>query len=127
MAEAISKDITKAMWDNVVISSAWTNADWSPISHNAMIALQEIQLDARSHLSRPIDQTILDSNDVILTMTEQHKQFLTENFKNLEHKVQTLKESIWETWDVWDPYGESIEKYRATREEIRRILLWLFK
>ncbi|ACL70542.1 ribose 5-phosphate isomerase B [Halothermothrix orenii] len=93
-------------------------------SDNAVRVLGEEGIDLTGHLSKQVDGDLIKDVDIILTMTINHKDMLLDNFPEAKGKVYTLKEFAGqaENPDVSDPFGQSLEIYRQTRDEIKKYL-----
>ncbi|WP_017725985.1 low molecular weight protein arginine phosphatase [Halalkalibacterium ligniniphilum] len=74
-----------------------------------------------NHSAQPVTEELLDWADVVLTMTQGHKQLLLAHAPHQQEKIFTLKEyalgSV-EELDVSDPFGGSLDVYRQTAVEI---------
>lgn len=86
-----------------------------PVSENAVSALLEYGVDISEHTAQPITEDLLIQSDLILTMTEAHKQVL-ENYA--AGKVFTLAEYAGTPYDIPDPYGGDLEEYKETASDI---------
>lgn len=78
-----------------------------------------------SHQSQPLTNELVDWADLILTMTENHKQAVIQlNIKSVE-KTFTLIEFVDETnpqRDISDPFGGPVEVYRHTMEQMEQYI-----
>lgn len=127
MAEGIMKDLTKksGMEDKVYISSAGTGVNLSlPASDNAVLALQEIDIDISGHLSRPLNRQLLEDSDLVLGMTGAHKSHILKIMPEAEVKTFTLIEYATDnkTGDIEDPYFMDLDTYIDIRDELMRYL-----
>jgi protein-tyrosine-phosphatase len=95
-------------------------------SLDARIVLREqgIQLAEDTILSTDLTAhpDVLGAADLVLTMTEDQKRLVRERLDGAEPAVYTLAEFAGEHGDIRDPVGQDEERYRATRDEIRRRL-----
>lgn len=101
-------------------------------SEFALTVLEELGLDASGHRSRRVHLRLLEEHDLILAMTAQHKQGLLKLAPELAERVFLLKEFVerkafvgqelgeWieKDYEISDPFGQSLEVYRRSREEI---------
>lgn len=116
MAEGIMKDIAHQKGWDIEISSAGISAiDGDNPSQNAVLVLKKMGIDISSHKSRLINKKILDEADLIITMTNQHKEILLRRYNNLEDKIISF--------NIQDPYGRSHNVYQSCSEEIRGEIL----
>lgn len=75
------------------------------------------------HQSSPVTLEDLQWADLVLTMTNSHKQGLLQAFPQVADKVFSLKEYATDTHgDVSDPYGGSVDIYRQTFEELSTLI-----
>lgn len=97
-------------------------------NEQAQTALAELGLDASEHRSRRVQPLLLEEYDVILAMTSSHQSQLLQLAPHLAGKIFLLKEFatsgqeldgiIEKAYDISDPYGQSLEIYRASRDEL---------
>jgi len=142
MAEGVLKHILQERkYSNVEVKSAGTSVFMSqPANEKAVIIMREMGIDINKHMSRPLNDVLIDHADIILTMTCSHKESVQYLFPQAIDKVFTLKEhltyllgekgtfedldnslEIFE-WDITDPYGKNLEEYRKTAQEIKYVL-----
>jgi protein-tyrosine-phosphatase len=99
----------------------------SPASREAVKALKEVGIDLRPHRSRQLTDALVDEADLIVVMTEGHRQICLERFPAAADKVHVLKSFDPRALDedVMDPIGYPIPVYRAVRDEIASALYGL--
>ena len=122
MAEAILNDIAKRKNLNITAESAGLYAGGSPASDYAQAVMKEMDMDITSHVSQQVTKELLEEADLVLTMTNAHKQMLDTLFPQSENKVFALKQWAGENGDISDPFGGDIEEYRRCRDEIHQML-----
>ena len=84
------------------------------INPNSLAALAEVGIDAADHRARRFDLYMVDDFDALVVFTPAAKQALQSVLSSKQAaKVQVLGEGI------PDPYGQSMEVYRACRDKIR--------
>lgn len=130
MAEAIMKEKLAGMNINdVEISSAGLmTKDGFSASENSILAMVKKNIDIKKHKSRFATEKILFDNDIIITMTKNHKDIIIEQFPELEEKVFMLSEYANNTQeDVDDPYGQDIDYYKKVAVEIEELLEMIIK
>lgn len=117
MAEAIFRDKT----DQLEVKSAGVYAlPGSAASAGAKQVLQEKGIDF-DHRAQSLSRQLMEWADVILTMTQSHKQYALQMFPEAGGKVYTLTEFVSageDTKDISDPFGGSVDIYRLTAVEI---------
>lgn len=86
-----------------------------------MIAIQSIA-DISGHESRPLTMELVNSADLIIGMTQDHKSVLLRQFPFEESKIKTLAEWGHEAGDVVDPYGSDQEVYNQCAKQIYKLV-----
>ena len=69
-----------------------------------------------AHAARNLDENMVRRADLILVMTRQHREWLTEEFPEAASKHFLLKEYAGikdDDPDISDPFGGSWEKYQG--------------
>jgi protein-tyrosine phosphatase len=128
MAEALFREIARErrIEDRIEFSSAGIAA--VPGMAAAEHAIQAVGEELRSHASRELTKDVVSGADLILTMTEAHKRYVTERYPHAAHKVHTLPEYVEDAaGDVEDPFGGTLETYEKTREQIQRMAELFFE
>lgn len=88
-------------------------------SDNAVLALKRQQIDISNHISRPICAKDIEDADLILTMTQSHKQVLKGACREKKKPLYTLMEFIGEKEkEVADPFGRDLADYEICAKEI---------
>ena len=126
MAEELLKSILKNhnIEDKIHISSSGTEVDVSlPASDNAIAALKELELDLTKHRSKLVTRELIDEMDLVLAMTEAHKDYILKIMPEAKEKIFTLIEyASGEKGDIADPYRMDLETYRKCRDDILKYL-----
>ena len=116
MAAAIMDKIAVENDLDVFIESAGIFAEEGMgASENAIKALAKYGIDLTNHRTQPVTEDLIKQCDLILTMTQAHKQILEPMAKG---KVYTLMEYAGSQGDVQDPYGGDLEEYEECAQEI---------
>ncbi|WP_041701335.1 low molecular weight protein arginine phosphatase [Gottschalkia acidurici] len=122
MAEGLFKDMLKSLGkDNEIsVSSAGIYAmNNQSASENAIIAMKNKLVDISNHRSKQITMEMIEESDIILTMTNGHKQAILQASPGINSKVFTLKEFVGLDGDIADPFGGSIEIYEESLKDIK--------
>lgn len=124
MAEYLLKRSLRSdpVWE---VESAGTHAvTGEPASGPAVEVLSEIGIDLSSHRSRHVTNEIVQSAELIVTMTKAHADEIKTRFPQAADRVFTLKsfDPGARESDVPDPIGSSSTVYRKIREEIEEAL-----
>lgn len=114
--------------NDIIVSSGGiaSNArDGMLISLDAMLAMKEVGIelpkDSRS-INLKQHPHFIESADLILTLTEKHKDELNTFIGNDHKTIFSLKEFAGEEGDIEDPSMKGIEGFRKARDEIYRVL-----
>lgn len=102
-------------------------------AENTQAVLRELGVEAREHRAQLFRPELVEKYDLILVMTKVHRAQLLTLVPQAEGKVfllkelaakkgrfrQDLAEAEEKDYDILDPFGQSLEIYRKSREEIR--------
>ncbi len=102
----------------------------NPISKYSMEVLKDNGIEADAHTSTQLNSDIVLDSQLILTMTQSHKNALLDYFPNSLYKTYTLVEYYnkfhpddqIEYLDIDDPFGMEKEKYEQTFNKIKVLL-----
>lgn len=109
--------------DRLDVRSAGTwAADGAPATADAVATMAERGLDIADHRSQSITRTLVDWADVVLTMTASHREAIAAEFPDASAKVRRLADVGGAGWDVADPIGAGRQAYRATANELERLV-----
>ena len=121
MAEVIFRQRVGADNPWQVLSAGIFAAEGLGASEQAIQAVGEWNIDLRQHRSQPLTAQLIHSASLILVMTEQHRQEILAMFGDVADRVHLLT-SFGTTKppypDIKDPIGQSVEIYRAVRDQI---------
>lgn len=99
MAEGIMKELLKDQ--DVRIISAGTSVLMSgPANNKAIEVMREMGIDITTHKSQAVTVDMIKEADVILTMTENHKEDILDLHPAAKEKVFTLKEFASREYDI---------------------------
>jgi len=120
MAEGLLKHLLglDCGWE---ISSAGVHAsNGLPASPGAVTALREKGIDIAAHRSQHLSPELIEKADLLITMTQGHRQAVLSAVPQSEGKVFLLKSfGIAQcAADIYDPVGEALDVYRRVRDEI---------
>ncbi|MCY0888690.1 MAG: low molecular weight protein arginine phosphatase [Alicyclobacillaceae bacterium] len=105
-----------------VASAGLHAAPGMPMSAPAVNALVRRHVVLNAHSSRPVDEEMLASADIVLTMTAAHRSEVVRRFPHMAHKVHVLgafaagaapDEPLRDIrqYDLADPFGFSDDRY----------------
>lgn len=120
MAEGILRDMAVKNNLNLEIMSAGIFAiQGDKASSNAILALDEIDVDISGHKSQTVSSELLNQADLILVMSKSHVQNLMLRYPSIKDKVYLLNEYAFnENRNIEDPFGGEISTYISARDEI---------
>jgi protein-tyrosine-phosphatase len=127
MAEVLFRELVqKEKRENEIISVSAGVAAWEdvPASWQALEAMKQFGIDMAEHRARLLTPELVDTADLVLTMTESHKKAVLALLSEGKEKVHTIREfADCEYGDVADPYGASVEVYQKCADELSKYLL----
>ena len=100
--------------------SAWPN---QPASRHAIMVMEEDGLSLSAHKASITSDTILNEASLVLAMTESHQAILLSDYPSAKEKVFTLAGYVGDSIDISDPFGGSLEDYRACASQIKGLLV----
>lgn len=121
MAEALLRQaLSERGITDIEVTSAGTGAwEGAPASEGAYLVGLERGLDLSGHRARLITGEMVSASDLVLTMARHHRARVLE--LGAEGRVHLLGEFAGRagaTAEVADPFGEDLEVYRRTRDEL---------
>ncbi|MEM8738237.1 MAG: Sua5/YciO/YrdC/YwlC family protein [Planctomycetota bacterium] len=118
MAAALAEAMFKGN-PHVQIGSAGVYAeDGQRASAEAVTAMNEMGLDLSGHRSRRLSADLIQTSDLVFTMTASHREAVLAFAPQAAEKVERLDASA----DITDPIGGDLRVYRQTADQIRRAL-----
>lgn len=110
-------------WREWRIESAGTwGMDGEGASKNALAVMLRRGIDLSTHLARTVNEEMLQSFSLILTMEQGHKEALQIEFPQVAERVYMLSEMIGMYAQVDDPVGRPLPVYEETAEKIDQML-----
>ncbi len=80
-------------------------------------------LDLTGHSSRPLDDSVMNVADLVLTMTAGHRSAILAAWPEMHDRVHTLRR---DGGDISDPVGMPVEIYQACADQINtELAAWL--
>lgn len=126
MASAIFKSLLsqKGLTEGWKVESAGTWAvEGLPAAVNSQQTVSSLyKVDIQSHRSRCVDEALLSSFNLILTMEKGHKEALQIEFPRLSERIYLVAEMVGEDKEIADPIGGPLFEYQQTARELERIL-----
>ncbi len=123
MAEAILKELLRkaggGLESVVVLSAGVAAGEGSMASQQAVDVMEARGIDISDHLSRLLNEAIVDRADMILTMTRGHRAAIIAAWPDRANQVETLRR---DGGDIADPVGASVEIYQQCADQMEREL-----
>lgn len=123
MAEALLRAIWQVECSEIHLN-AWSRgtsaSDGMPATPEALKAMAARGLDLSGHRATTVSEEDLSQADVVITMTEGHKDSLTRRYPAHAGKVVTLAAASGGALpgDVSDPFGHSQDAYDRTAQDL---------
>jgi len=124
MAEALFRKMLSDMGkhEQIEVESYGIAAiEGQPASENAKKVMEMEGIDLKEHKARQFNQEALKA-DLILTMTQSHKDYILNRFPHTKGRVFVLGEFAGDCGDISDPFGQGIDVYKQVAEEIKQKL-----
>ncbi len=120
VAEKVGCTYDDLVENGIQIASAGIAAmPGSPAAEQATLVMNGQGLEIGDHASQPITERTAQVADLILTMTNGHRQALISHWPMLEPRTKTLRV---DGGDITDPIGSPVEVYQACAEQIEQNL-----
>ncbi len=117
LAEELGVSITELEDKGYVVLSAGVAADsFSPASAQArQVVSQEYGLSLENHYSQLFSPSLAQLADVVITMSNSHKNALLYSFPDLKDRISVLRK---DGQDIADPFGASVSEYLSCAKQI---------
>ena len=102
-----------------VSSAGVAAAPGLPASPEAVDVMKEAGGDISSHASQPFVDKLANDADLILTLTNVHRDAILRTWPQVETKTRTLRS---DGGDIGDPIGAPLEVYRKCAAQIEQAL-----
>ncbi|HAS83818.1 MAG TPA: low molecular weight protein arginine phosphatase [Verrucomicrobia bacterium] len=124
MAEYLFRAHIASQSDIRVCSAGVMTGYGQPASRYAVKAMNELGVDMNAHRSQPVTQELVDAAELLVVMTEGHRDVLLSRYPQAASRVALLKsfDTQARDVDVLDPIGLSLDVYRHVRDEIAAAL-----
>lgn len=123
MAEVLlqKKIALHKLTDQIVVASAGLAAlAGSGASVQSLQAMELFALSLADHRARPLSLEMLKAADLVLTMTERHRQAIVEAMPEIRGKVYTLAAYASNRGDIDDPFGGDLALYQACADQLQQ-------
>jgi protein-tyrosine-phosphatase len=89
----------------VTSAGTWVSPG-QPASHDARKVMADQGIDLGDHRSREVDAEMVRQADLVLVMTQSHREALIAEFPTARGKTYLLSEMVGQCYDIADPYGD---------------------
>lgn len=134
MAHYVFKKLSEDAKLNIEVCSCGTYANPDiPVCDLVKNYLKQEGIDNFTHVPTMINKELVDSSDLILTMTQGHKQEILKMFPETKKKVFLLSEYAithlreGQEVDIPDPFGQPDEVYKQTFDRIKDYIVKLIE
>lgn len=93
-------------------AGVWAVND-QPATDKAIAVMAERGIDITEHIAHTINANDITEAELILVMTRDHEQVLRNTWPQYGWKVHLLSQMVGKAKDIQDPYGGSVQEYRA--------------
>lgn len=116
-------DLHEQGYTDWTLSSAGTWAQQArPAARYSQRLAKRIGLDLKGHIAQEITAELVANSDLVIVMTDSHKEPLQIEFSEHQHKVFKLSEMVGRKYDVVDPYGGPDEGYESMFVEVTDLI-----
>lgn len=125
MAEGLAKAILakKNPQIDIEIQSAGTFAcPNAPAAWQAIETLKQKGINIENHSATLLTKELVDKADIVLTMTNAHRQQVLQLTPDAEHKVFTLGDYVGVAGDIPDPVGQPLEVYQECAAHLETLI-----
>lgn len=124
LVEAIvRRDLHAAGHSDWTVSSAGTWAQQArPAARYSQQIATRIGLDISEHIAQEVTGELIADSDLVLVMTDSHKEPLQIEFSADREKIYKLSEMAGKKYDVVDPYGGPPEGYEDMYIDVSNLI-----
>ncbi len=116
-----AKDPSAREW-NIASAGTWTTRGLPPVPEALSLA-KKLGLRISPHRSREVDKSLLDQADIVIVMTESHREALELEFQQAREKVFLLSEIFaGEVYDIPDPFTQAEDPPEVIGKEIYSLI-----
>jgi protein-tyrosine phosphatase len=122
LREAIHKDPHLGARGIEVRSAGIHGWEAAPASELAVEVMRERGVEISCHRSQPLSEVLVETADLILTMTAAQEGWIRHLFPEAGGKVMRVSEYAGTTGDVEDPYGEDRAEYARCADALAAMI-----
>jgi protein arginine phosphatase len=125
MAEALFNARARRLGEETLFFAA-SAGTWglenNPASGNAVIAMAQRGIDLSKHRGRTITRQMVESADVIMAMTRDHREAMLSEFPDQRAKIHLMSELKDRVFDIGDPYGGTLIEYESCARQLEQLI-----
>jgi protein-tyrosine-phosphatase len=125
MAEAILKKQASLRPDadqwHIESAGVWAQ-DGKPAAFLSRYIMEMMGMDISAKQSQPVSLKLLQNFDLVLTMEQEHKDWLEAQYAGSADHVFMLSEMVGEVADIPDPIGGELYEYQEVAQLLERII-----
>jgi len=111
------------LYDQCHAQSAGTwGEEGLPVADAGAKVMQERGIDISAHRSRIVNEKIVNTADLILTMEKGQKEALRAEFTQSSDKILLLTEMIGLGYDIPDPFGMDRQTFDKTATDLANLI-----
>ncbi len=113
----------EGLGDAYAVRSAGTWAVTAqPAAGHAQRVMAARGIDITDHVARDVTAEAVAEADLILVMTEAHREAVVAEFPDAHAKTYLMSEMVGKHFDIADPYGSSLTYYEYCAEDLATIV-----
>jgi len=105
----------------VTSAGTWT-VDGIPPDEKLISAMDEFDVNIRDHRSRMLTENIINEQDLVLVMENNHLEVLRFEFPKQSNNMHMLSEMISRNFNIPDPFSQDLKTYFCVTKQIDNIL-----
>lgn len=103
-----------------VVSAGVAARTGEPVTPHSVTAMKRVGIDISGHVSRRLDQSLLDGSLAVLCMTEAHRKMIEAAGEPPPKELHLFREFMpaGTPREIPDPFGGPFPAYEASRDEM---------
>jgi protein arginine phosphatase len=93
-----------------------------PASPHAISVMKERGIDLANHRGRQITSESLEEANVVIVMTQNHRDALAAEFPQHKKKIHLMSEIERRSYDITDPYGGMFSEYELCALKLEEMI-----
>ena len=117
----------KSKAKGIDVKSAGVGAiDGCMASDGALMVLRSFGIDSSEHRSQKLTASLLAWADIVIAMTQGHKDIINRRFPDFTGEIVLLKKYDGGNGDIFDPIGGDFSTYKTCFSDMKKALDKLF-